>query len=423
MWAPRPSTGRHRAPRPAGRADGAVAGEPVASADTQAARSRLIVVMADGSDIAPPAEALVDESTLADWDAFCRGYLWPVYQGLPGRPTFRRGAWLAYWRANEAYAAATAAAARNGDTVWVHGHRLLLVPALMRRRSPGLRIGLTLDVPVPAGGDRGRRRAVGLLEALAAADYVGVESSGCVANLAAATARRGAMPVNVGVHPPAIDTSAVAETANRLAVIAASRRVRHRLATSGRLLLSIDTADAIEEILHRLDAFESLHHSGALRPAEWSILQVVGEPVQPDRPADLDAVLTRRVAEINDRYGSAAHQPVVLLRSELDLASRVALYQAADLLVAGRRPRVALEFVAAARAGAGMVMSSRNPAAALTEPYLVGDDPRALAPTIASAMGASEEERVIRMSAMRERVADYDTAAWAAQFRSSLAAA
>jgi trehalose-6-phosphate synthase len=371
----------------------------------------------------PSAGALVDESTLADWDAFCRGYLWPVYHGLPGRPTFRRGSWLAYLRANEVYASATAAAARNGDTVWVHGHRLLLVPALLRRRSPGLRVGLTLDTPVPDSADRGRRRAVGLLEALAAADYVGVESRACAVNLAAATARTGAMPVNVGVHPPAIDTSTVAETANRADVIAASRRVRHRLGTSGRILLSIDTADAIEEILDRLDAFESLHHSGVLRLDGWSIVQVVGDPVRSDRPGDLDAVLARRVGEINDRYGSVSHQPVVLLRGNLELTSRIALYQATDVLVAGRTAQVPLEFVVAAPAGAAMVMSERNPAAAVTEPYLVGGDPRALVHALASATAASEAERVIRMSAMRERVADYDNAAWAERFRAALAVA
>ena len=57
--------------------------------------------------------------------------------------------WEAYQQVNERFAEAAAELAAPGATVWVHDYQLQLVPQLLRRLRPDVRIGFFLHIPFP----------------------------------------------------------------------------------------------------------------------------------------------------------------------------------------------------------------------------------------------------------------------------------
>jgi trehalose 6-phosphate synthase len=71
------------------------------------------------------------------YDGFANATVWPLFHDLVGTPEFRGEWWRAYQHANEAFAAATVAAARSLDdpVLWVHDYHLMLTPELIRRSS------------------------------------------------------------------------------------------------------------------------------------------------------------------------------------------------------------------------------------------------------------------------------------------------
>jgi hypothetical protein len=103
-----------------------------------------------------------------------------------------------------------------------------------------------------------------------------------------------------------------------------------------------------------------------------------------------------------------------------NLAERVALYQAADLLVATDPSAgpTAMEFIVGAGPrgalvlGIGTGLGEALPGARLVDP----DDPRSLPAAILSTLDWSESERSSRMRTMRAYPTRYDNHAWARHF-------
>jgi trehalose 6-phosphate synthase len=97
---------------------------------------------------------LVDpEDYRAYYDVVANQTLWFCLHGLwdlPRRPRFDRhwwAAWKCFQRVNEQFAAAAEDAAAPGATVLIQDYQLALVPALLSRRRPDLRIAVFLHTP------------------------------------------------------------------------------------------------------------------------------------------------------------------------------------------------------------------------------------------------------------------------------------
>ena len=64
-------------------------------------------------------------------------------------PVFERAWWETYVVVNQRFADAAAEVAGPGATVWVQDYQLQLVPAMLRKQRPDLRIGFFLHIPFP----------------------------------------------------------------------------------------------------------------------------------------------------------------------------------------------------------------------------------------------------------------------------------
>jgi trehalose 6-phosphate synthase len=83
------------------------------------------------------------------YEGFSNATLWPLYHDVIAAPQFHRRWWDAYVGVNDRFAALAAALAAPGAIVWVHDYQLQLVPAVLRRSWPDLRIRFFNHIPFP----------------------------------------------------------------------------------------------------------------------------------------------------------------------------------------------------------------------------------------------------------------------------------
>ena len=83
------------------------------------------------------------------YEGFSNRTLWPLYHDAIRTPEFDPSWWSSYVQVNARYADHAARVAEPGALAWVHDYQLQLVPAMLRRARPDLRIGFFLHISFP----------------------------------------------------------------------------------------------------------------------------------------------------------------------------------------------------------------------------------------------------------------------------------
>ena len=83
------------------------------------------------------------------YEGFSNDTLWPIYHDVIVPATFHREWWSSYQTVNQRFAEAVAEVAAEGATVWVQDYQLQLVPTLLRKLRPDVRIGWFNHIPFP----------------------------------------------------------------------------------------------------------------------------------------------------------------------------------------------------------------------------------------------------------------------------------
>src|SRR5690606_34271583 len=177
------------------------------------------------------------------------------------------------------------------------------------------------------------------------------------------------------------------------------------------VVLSIDAATEAAGIERRLRVIHDLFDSGELHPEDVVVVQVVTDApagVAPDTDAapDVAEAIAQEAARINGRFASIGRACVHYVRDSPDLYERVALYLAADVLVATPLREgatlPALEFVAVGARDSSLVLSEfSGTAVVLPEAFLLNPyDEDRLRRSLLAAITPGPTERERRMSAM-----------------------
>jgi trehalose 6-phosphate synthase len=362
----------------------------------------------------------VDSVALGMHDTGHADTVWPRYHDLgPGRydPAWRR----AFRSVNTAFADAAAAQAAPGATVWVHGHTLQLVPAVLRRLRPDLRIGFTLPTHFPAGETLPMHREV--VRGLLGADLVGFASAAAAENFLRRSQDVTDRPPCVGVFPSSVQAPAIAALLAKPAVSAAAAQLRTRLGNPETVLLCVNPPEPSQGIEERLLTFGRAFDDGHLDPQRCVVVQIVlgraADPLVADG-------IARAAAHVNGQHAALGRPVVHYAVDTPSLAERVAYYRAADVLVATPLREgttvAALEFAAAAREGGAVVLSEfSGTATVLRDAFRVNPhDPESVQAGITAAL--SDPAREQRMARMRGYVTDYHTFTWAESFLRTLRA-
>ncbi|MEW6319494.1 MAG: bifunctional alpha,alpha-trehalose-phosphate synthase (UDP-forming)/trehalose-phosphatase [Acidobacteriota bacterium] len=379
-------------------------------------------------------------------DRYYFGYanrvVWPLFHYLIDRVPLDADGWDAYYRANERFAEAVAGQYRTGDAIWVHDYQLMLVPALLRQRLPGARIGFFLHIPFPSSEvfrTLPARRA--LLEGLLGADLIGFHTFGYMRHFVSSlrhvlgleaevdSVRVGDRDVALGAFPMGIDAEGFAALGDDPEVAAEAAAIR-RDADGRQIVLGVDRLDYTKGIVRRLQAIE---HLFARRPEYRDRLRYIQVAVPSRERIDSYKRFRRDVEEtvgrINGTSGTVRSVPVHYIHRSVSPKQLAALYRAADvMLVTPLRDGmnlVAKEFAASRTDEDGVLVLSEFAGAAaelggalVVNPY----DIEGVADTLRRALTLPPDERRARMRTMRQRVTVYDIHAWVGDFVARLGA-
>ena len=89
------------------------------------------------------------EEEEAFYEGFSNSSIWPLLHYMPDYLRYEPDWWEEYRKVNQRFADKVLGIAKKGDMVWVHDYQLLLLPAMLRKASSGLRIGFFLHTPFP----------------------------------------------------------------------------------------------------------------------------------------------------------------------------------------------------------------------------------------------------------------------------------
>ena len=410
-----------------------------------------------GEAPAPFAEAgmwlhpvpLSEDELQTYYEGFSNDTLWPIYHDVIVPAHFHREWWQDYQRVNERFAEAVCEVAAPGARVWIHDYQLQLVPALVRRLRPDLRIGWFNHIPFPPVelfAQLPWRSQI--IEGLLGADYLGFQRSADAANFVRAARQldgrstRGETVtttdpdgrervVRASSVPISIDYAGLEQLARSPEVLARAEQIRTSLGDPEIVMLGVDRLDYTKGIRHRLKAYEELLSEGAFRPPEVTFVQVATpsrERVEAYKRLRTEVETT--VGRINGTYGTLGSPAVHYLHQSYPREEMAALFQVADvMLVTPLRDGmnlVAKEYVTCRHDPGGALVLSEFTGAwhELHQSFVCNPhDIEGLKQTMLRAIETDPKDRRRLMRASRRRVSEHDVQRWADRFLDNLASA
>ncbi|GAA2676394.1 trehalose-6-phosphate synthase [Nonomuraea recticatena] len=394
----------------------------------------------DGMNLIPVP--LSEQEVQLYYEGFSNATLWPLYHDVVAPPVFERHMWDTYRKVNERFADAAAEAADEGAVVWVQDYQLQLVPAMLRKRRPDLRIGFFLHIPFPPVELFWRLPwRTELVEGLLGADLVGFQRPGGASNFIRLCRRLLGLSykgnevytgdgrsVTAQAFPISVDFSELDNLVREPHIVQRAKEIRSDLGDPEHVLLGVDRLDYTKGIGQRLEAFGELLAEGRLNASEAVFIQIATpsrERVEEYRRLRDDIEL--QVGRINGEHSMLGHQPIQYFHQSYDREELAALYLAADVMVVtplrDGMNLVAKEYVACHNDLRGALVLSEFAGAAdeLRQSYLVNPyDVEGLKRTMLAAMRATPHEVARRMRTMRRRVSTYDVDRWASEFLTAL---
>ncbi|HEY8067582.1 MAG TPA: trehalose-6-phosphate synthase [Burkholderiales bacterium] len=369
---------------------------------------------------------------------FANEGLWPLCHIAHTRPVFRASDWEHYRTVNQRFAQTVVQETRTDNPIiLVQDYHLALVPRLIRERLPQATIIAFWHIPWPNPEAFGvcPWRAE-LLEGLLGSSIVGFHTQVHCNNffdtvdrtLEARVDREtssihyGGDPTEVRRYPISIEWPP-APLATQPPVPECRSAVRMALGLKPEVYLGVgvDRLDYTKGILERFAAVERLLELEPQWIGRFAFLQVAA----PSRSSieeyqSLDARVRSAATRINDRFGSAGYQPIVLKIEHHDADRIYTLYRASDLCFVSSlhdgMNLVAKEFVAARDDERGVLVLSQFTGAAreLSEALIVNPyDTEQCAAALRVALTMPPDQQRHRMRSMRSLIQEFNVYRWA----------
>jgi trehalose 6-phosphate synthase len=369
---------------------------------------------------------------------FANEGLWPLCHIAHTRPTFRTQDWEHYRNVNQRFADIVADEARSEDPIiLVQDYHFALLPRMVRERLPRATIITFWHIPWPnpeAFGILPWREEV--LEGMLGSSILGFHTQFHCNNffdtadrfLEARVDREtftisyGGNPTEVRRYPISIEWPPAALQL-QAPVDECRQRVRERLGIGAdvKLGVGVDRLDYTKGILERFMAIERLLELEPRWVGQFSFIQVAAPSRSSiDEYQNLDAKVRALAARINERFGTASYQPIILKIEHHDAVQVYELYRAAELCYVSSlhdgMNLVAKEYVAARDDEQGVLILSQFTGAAreLSESLIVNPyDTEQSAAAMHLALTMSPDEQRARMRSMRTLVQEFNVFRWA----------
>jgi trehalose 6-phosphate synthase len=373
---------------------------------------------------------------------FANESLWPLCHNAFVRPVFRDEDWHHYRNVNARFAdAVKEEASTDSPIVIVQDYHFALLPRMIRQRLPNATIVSFWHIPWPNADVFGIcPYGVEILDGLLGSDIVGFQVplfrmnfTDCVERTLESRINREDWSVTCGATISRVRTYPISiawpDDAKRDAPTSHDIRDALGMKPDAKLIVAVGRLDYTKGIPEFLQAFEQLLD----RYPEWcgtANLYYVAAPSRSEIGTyqHLHKECLRMTAAINQRFGTAAYQPIQFVDRHVDRDKLCHCYRAADICAVPSlhdgMNLVAKEFVAQRHDEDGVLILSRFagaihelPEALAVNPY----DTSALADALNRALHMPLAEQAERMRRMRETVRNNNIYRWAGRLLSDAA--
>ena len=436
-----------------------IAWSPRESRDPEGFESNVKLDDDNLSDLTCTRIPLTNDDVDVFYKTFSKEALWPVIFSFPSYASFEQQQWEHYVEINELFAERTATSAEHGAVVWIHDYNLWLVPGMLRRMRPDLKIAFfhhTAFPPPDVFNILPWRREI--ISSLLQCDYVGFHiphyvenfvgvvrshaslevlerrpcaprflTYGCAMGIDEMVTRFevGGRELRVGAHPVGINVDHIEEILQRPPITAKIDEMNAEF-QDRTAILSVERLDYVKGPLEKLRAFEQLLEEHPQYRDEVVLMTIHTPPAEGMSAYDeIRDEVERAVGRINGRFGTLEWTPVRYFFRSFPFEEVIAMYAACDIAwitpLRDGLNLVAKEFVATQGLSEenGVLILSEFAGAAvelhgalLTNPYHSAE----MAKVLHRALSLNEDERSVRTSRLFDIVSSKDVHHWGEQF-------
>ncbi len=376
------------------------------------------------------------------YHTFCNSILWPLFHYFTDPVTHSCQSWEFYEEVNQIFANEVIQQANFNSTVWVHDFHLMLLPSLLRKKRPDLKIGFFLHIPFPSSEIyRMFPKRELLLKGLLGADYIGFHTSdyarhfrlACLRVLGADTTEEGVIfqgrKTGVGAHPIGMNIASFDKILSSENYSSYINEIKSRYQNQ-KVILGVERLDYTKGILLKLQAFERCLEKNPELIGQIVLLQII----VPSRHSSQEyqhyrSEVEQAISRLNGKYSKPGFIPVQYLYRHLPLDELVALFCLADIcMIASIRDGmnlVAQEFVYSAShmKETGVLLLSEFAGASHHLPHATLINPldiEGMADQIQVALQMPTKEKKSKIDKMASLVKGLDSPIWAAKFLEKL---
>lgn len=388
---------------------------------------------------------LTEEEVSGFYLGFANEALWPLCHVTYTMPVFRESDWETYKKVNRIFARAVLEEVKGREAVvLLQDYHFALLSRYIKEERPDLTVGQFWHIPWPTHEVfRTCPWPEEILDGMLGNDMFGFHIPNFANNFLETVERTLEARVDrnestvtyrgqttaIRPFPISVDFDSLAQAAGTKEVEEEMANLRRELDLEGKIVgIGMDRIDYTKGIPQRLQALHKFFDDNPGYRGKVVFIQA-GMPsrTQIESYQNINRQIDGLAASMNEKYGTASWQPVVMMTRQLSPATLVALRRLADFCIVSSlhdgMNLVAKEYVAARVDGDGVLILSKFTGAAaelktalLINPYAIGD----FAAGIKQAVEMPEDERRRRMKTMRDTVSGNNIYRWGADTVSSL---
>lgn len=306
------------------------------------------------------------------YNGFCNAVLWPIIHSFPDNVKFTTPEYQAYKEYNKIFTDKILEIADDDDIIWVHDYHLMLVPRMLKEKSPTLKVMFFLHTAFCEPSNLLTLICKDeLLYGIAGSDVISFHLPEYAINFKKAIeearivtkAKIKAIPIGID---PDMFRKCLQEDKTKTIIAEYKEKFKNK-----KIVLGVDRTDYIKGMPHKIFGFKRFLEKNPDQKENVVLLQItIPSRLDVKEYADYINITNELIAETNGKLGSLMHSPIHTLFNSVSFNELCALYYISDCIlitsVIDGMNLVALEYVACQDKNKGVVVLSKFAGASAT---------------------------------------------------------
>lgn len=365
---------------------------------------------------------VAQEINSKSYDGFCNAILWPALHSFPDDVCFTYPEYDAYKEYNRVIASRILETAEDGDIVWVHDYHLMLVPEILKKANPTLRIMFFLHTAFTEPSNLKPLICKDeLLRGISASDVVSFHLPDYAINFKDAIEEAGIVSSGkIKAAPIGIDPEMFRKCLEERETQDKMSQFRKRF-EGKKIVLGVDRTDYIKGIPHKMKGFQRFLERNPDMRSGIVLLQIaIPSRLNVREYSSYVSRIGEIVTETNGKIGDIASTPIHFLFNSVSFSELCAIYAISDMVlitsIMDGMNLVACEYVACQDENNGVVVLSKYAGALSTLHGSIEHNPNnteEIAEAIERALKLTKEERRTRHEKNRRNIDIFTAVRWA----------